>query len=100
MCGYRTPDCIDNPIPLQCIAREWGYWTTDNRRGSCFLDGAVDDLDGVEEGHGGAEAGAGFFDRVGGFLLADAGELVAAGFVFGDELLGEGAVLDFVEQLA
>ena len=60
------------------------------------MDGAVDDLDGVEEGHGGAEAGADGLDGVGGLGLADAGELVAAGFVFGDELLGEAAVLDLV----
>ena len=65
----------------------------------CLDYGAVYDLDGVEEGHGLAEVGADLLDGVGGFCLADAGELLAAGLVLFDELLGEGAVLDLVEEL-
>ena len=65
----------------------------------CFDYGAVFYFDGVEEGHGLAEFGAYLFDLVGGFLLADAGELFAAGLVLVDELFGEGAVLDLGEEL-
>jgi len=43
----------------------------------------------VEEGHGFAQFGADFFDLELGFGLADAGELFAAGFVFGDKFFGE-----------
>ena len=66
---------------------------------SGLLDGAVDDLDGVEEGHGGAEVGADLFDRVAALLLAEVLELLAAAVLVGDEALGEGAVLDVVEEL-
>ena len=65
---------------------------------SGFDDRAVLDFDRVEEGHAGAESGADGLDLVGGFGFADAGELVAAGLVFCDEFLGEGAVLDLVEE--
>ncbi len=60
---------------------------------SGFLDGAVHDFDGVEEGHGGAETGTDGFDLVAALLLAEFCELLAAGLVLvGDEALGEGAV--------
>src|SRR5579871_6017496 len=64
----------------------------------CLLHLAIDDLDGIEEGHGGAEAGANLLNGVLGLGLADAGELLTAGLVFFYELLGEGAVLDLGEE--
>ena len=65
---------------------------------SGFLDLAVFDDDGVEEGHGFAKFGADFFDLEFGFGFADACKLVAARLVFGDEFFGEAAVLNVVEE--
>ena len=52
-----------------------------------FDDGAVDDFDGIEEGHGGAELRADGFDGLEGLGGADASELLAAGLVLVDEAL-------------
>ena len=54
-----------------------------------LLNGAVDDLDGVEEGHGGAQTGADDLDGVSGLGCADAGEFLAACLIFFDELFGK-----------
>src|SRR3984957_12222538 len=63
-----------------------------------LLDLTVFDDDGVEERHGFAEFGANLFDLQLGFGFADAREFLAAGFVLGDELFGEAAVLNVVEE--
>src|SRR4051812_24073535 len=65
----------------------------------CLLHSAVDDLDWIEERHCRTEVRTDLLDRVLRLFLADAGELVTPSLVLFDELLGEGAVLDFFEQL-
>lgn len=68
--------------------------------GELSLDGvAVDDFDGVEEGHGGAELGSYLFDGVVALGFTVLGEAVAAGLVFVDEFGGEASVLDVGEEL-
>src|SRR4051812_13237037 len=64
-----------------------------------FYNRAVFHLHRIEERHCLPQLGTHLLDAVVGLFLADARELVTAGFVLLDELLGKRAVLDLFEQL-